>query len=187
MALFKNGMTELKKLEFNRPSNVLHHNKGETGYTYFGIYETAHPRWVGWHKVYKAITKYHNLKKASKELYSDDILTKKVYGFYKHKFWDSIKLDFVESQIIANELFVFGVNTNPRKAIKKAQKLIGVKVDGWIGVNTLKALNEYDENLFNIEFDLVEIAYYKYLAFFSKNHKRLRRFYDGWVNRARAV
>ena len=187
MADFKKAMDKLKKLEFNSPDNVLHHNKGERGYTYYGIYETAHPSWSGWQKVYKAILEFGALKTASRELYQDKELEDEVYSFYKKNFWDIAKLDFVKSQKIADEIFIFGVNTNPRKAIKKAQKIVGAGVDGWVGKETLHKLNSYDPAKFDIEFDLAEIAYYKYLAFFSKRKNIYKRFYNGWINRARAV
>ena len=187
MADFKSAMKKLNKLEFSSPRNYLHYNRGEKGYTVGGIYEKAHPRWMGWHIVYKALRKYGSMAKASEPLYQDTTLRKKVNGFYKHRFWDVAKLDFVDSQIIADEIFIFGVNVGMRKAIKKAQKLVGVKADGWVGAITLKALNEFDESQFSIEFDKIEIAYYHFLAYFSKKHKTLKRFYRGWVNRARFV
>jgi len=188
MARFQKSMDELKVLEYRYPSDVLHHNKGERGYTYFGIYQTAHPKWNGWREVYRTIIKHrYTLKSASRELFKDNTLTKKVYAFYETEYWDELKLDFIDSQKIADEIFVFAVITNPKKSIKKAQKIVGVKVDGWIGAKTIKALNSYDEKRFDIQFDLAEIAFYKYLAFAHKNSKRYRRFYKGWVNRAVAV
>jgi len=186
MANFIKSMDELKALEFDNPLNVLHKNAGENGYTYFGIYQTAHPKWSGWREIYRML-KIHKMSRASHLLYKNQNLTRKVYSFYKDEFWDEMKLDFIHSQKIADELFIFGVNTNPRKAIRKAQKLIGVKVDGWIGQNTIKALNNYDAKKFDIEFDLIEIAYYKFISFVGKNRAKNRRFYRGWVNRAKAV
>ena len=39
----------IRDVEFsNDNSLLLHHNEGETGLTYFGIYESAHPSWDGW-------------------------------------------------------------------------------------------------------------------------------------------
>lgn len=188
MAYLKHAMEALEKLEYSRPSNVLHHLNGESGYTYYGIYETAHPRWVGWSQVYAGIKKYkYNLPHASRMLFRNEILKGKVYGFYRHEYWEPMKLELIVSQKIAEELFIFAVNTNPKRAIKKAQKIVGVKVDGWIGHKTLKALNTYNEKSFDIKFDLAEIAYYRYLSFFSKRKKHFRQFYDGWVKRAVAV
>jgi len=187
MADFKSAMLKLNQLEFSSPRDYLDYNKGEKGYTVGGIYEKAHPRWMGWRIVYTALKKYGSMGKASKVLFKDDTLRKKVNGFYKHRFWDVAKLDFVDSQKIAEEIFIFGVNVGMRKGIKKAQKLVGVKSDGWVGAITLKALNEYDPDKFSIEFDKVEIAYYHFLAYFSKRHRTLKRFYRGWVNRAEFV
>jgi len=187
MARFIKSMMELNALEFSSASNVLHHNKGEHGYTYFGIYQAAHPKWSGWHEVHRLIVKYkYRLHDASRALYEDNLLTKKVYAFYEEEYWTPLRLDFVKSQKMADEIFVFAVNTNPKKAIKKAQKIVGTKVDGWIGAKTIKALNEFSEKKFDIEFDLAEIAFYKYLAF-GKRRRRYARFYKGWVHRARAV
>lgn len=187
MAQFYRSMEELKKLEYNRASNVLHHNSGEKGYTYYGIYQKAHPTWQGWSQICKMVLKYNRLKTASAALYKDKSLTQKVYKFYRQNYWNVTHLDMLISQKMADEIFVFSVNTNPKRAVKKAQKIIGAEVDGWMGNKTISKLNAYDESKFDIQFDLAEIAFYKFLAFFSKRKSQHRQFYDGWVNRARAV
>jgi len=188
MAQFYKSMDELKKLEYNTPSNVLHHNKGEEGYTYFGIYQKAHPKWAGWTEIYKSIVMYkYRIKTASIALFKTTSLTNKVYKFYRTEYWDVMHLDMIISQKIADEIFVFAVNTNPKRAVKKAQNIVGAKADGWVGTKTIQKLNAYNAKRFDIQFDLAEIAFYKYLAFTSKRKDRHRRFYEGWVNRARAV
>lgn len=188
MSFFHKAMDVLKRLEYNKPSNVLHHLAGEKGYTFMGIYESANPNWTCWKDIYKTVIFFDgDIKKSSIALSKSEALEKEVDIYYKREYWDKMKLDFVQSQKIAEELFVFGVNVHPLVAIKKAQKLIGVNVDGWVGVKTLKALNDYDPKLFDIEFDKVEIVYYQYLAFSSKRRKHFKQFYNGWVNRAKAV
>jgi len=188
MAVFNHAMDALKALEYSKASNVLHHNKGERGYTYFGIYQSAHPKWAGWKEIYRAIVQYkYRLGTASISLYKKRRLTEQVYKFYRTEYWDAMFLDAIKSQKIAEEIFIFAVNTNPKRAIKKAQKIVGVKVDGWIGNKTISALNSYDEKRFDIQFDLAEIAFYKYLAFASPKQAQYKRFYKGWVKRARAV
>ena len=57
-------------------------------------------------------------------------------------------------------------------------------VDGVMGTQTLNALNAYDEDKFNVEFDSYEIAYYASLV--SKNPK-LKIYTNGWKNRALAI
>lgn len=45
----KSIINMIRAVEFsNDNSLLLHHNEGETGLTYFGIYESAHPSWDGW-------------------------------------------------------------------------------------------------------------------------------------------
>jgi lysozyme family protein len=92
-----------------------------------------------------------------------------------------MRLDEINSQHIANEIFIFGVNVNWKIAIKEAQKLIGVAADGIIGTQTLKALNNYDEHVFDKKFDDVEIAYYEQIV---KNKPHLAHNLKGWINRA---
>lgn len=185
MAFLKESMTLLGAVEFSSQSDILHYNRGERGYTYFGIYQEAHPRWSGWKIIYKMIGKV-SIKRASVLLARDKTLLQKVHDFYRVEFWDEMKLDLVKSQHIANEMFIFGTNTNPTRSIKKAQKVVGVKTDGWIGAVTLQALNNFDEKKFDIEFDKLEIAFYKYLAF-GRKRARFNRFYKGWLKRAKAV
>jgi hypothetical protein len=176
----------MAKREFSNSKNVLHHNKGEKGYTYYGIYQSAHPNWRGWDFIYDELMNQDwMLSMASPKLYQDDNLTKEVKKFYMANYWIKLKLDYVASQKIADEIFVFAVNTNPKRAVKKAQKLVGVKQDGFIGAITIKALNEFDERVFDVEYDKLEIGFYRYLVWL--NPSRYSRFLNGWINRAKAV
>lgn len=185
MSVFNTAMDKLMKLEFNDGYNALHFNKGEQGYTFMGIYEFAHPDWEGWNLIYKDMMTTSNLRHASLKAYSNPILREMVYKFYEQKFWRKMKLHLIQNTHKATEIFIFGVNVSPRVAIKKTQKLVGVKVDGFIGRNTINAINKYDSKKFNIDFDnKVEKAYYRFLAFVSKNKKRYARFYPGWERRA---
>ena len=145
MKNFTNAFYTLMSLEFNNPKNALHKNPNEKGLTFMGIYETAHPNWQGWGQVRAAINAYGDLEKASVSLYNDDALIEKVKIFYKKEFWDKMRLDEVDSELKACELFVFGVNVDTVPAVRVLQKLLGVVVDGIMGTLTLKALNNYDE------------------------------------------
>ena len=68
-------------------------------------------------------------------------------------------------------------------AIKKMQELIGVEPDGDVGPKTLKVLNNYNANTFDIAFDEKEIAYYQELG----KQPRFVKNVKGWINRAKAV
>ena len=163
MSNFTKSMQFLMRLEFSSPSLALHKNETENGLTFFGIYECAHPDFKGWELV-KQVLKGKSLKEASVILYNNSDLVALVYEFYKREFWDKMRLDEVESNLKASEMFIFGVN-------------VGTKV-------ALNALNAYDENKFNVEFDSYEIAYYASLV--SKNPK-LKIYANGWKNRALAI
>ena len=172
------------KLEFNNPANALHKNKTESGWTFMGIYQTAHPKLGLWSKVEDAVSLSSNIAEASKMLYADKDLLEEVKKFYKEKFWDRMWLDKVESQHIANEIFVFGVNAGTRASIKLTQEIVGVTIDGDIGPKTLEALNKFNEDTFDRVFDEKEVRYYEGLI--SKNPK-FKIYLNGWTNRAKVV
>ena len=171
-------------LEFNSPKNALHKNPNEKGLTFMGIYEAAHPNWQGWGQVRAAISAYGDLEKASVALYNDDNLVELVGKFYKTNYWDKMRLDEIDSELKACELFVFGVNVDTVPAVRVLQRLLGVVVDGIMGAQTLKALNNYDEQAFDVDFDRAEIAYYRNLI---RKNPRLGVYERGWENRARKI
>lgn len=174
----------LMSLEFSRPENALHKNPTENGLTFMGIYEVANPGWQGWGQVRAAINAYGDLEKASVALFNDDALIEKVKIFYKKEFWDKMRLDEVDSELKACELFVFGVNVDTVPAVRVLQRLLGVVVDGIMGIQTLKALNNYNEQAFDVDFDRAEIAYYRNLV---KAKPAYYIYKSGWENRARSV
>lgn len=184
MAKIEEAFKKMVSLEFNSPANALHYNEGEKGYTYMGIYEFAHPTWSGWNKVKAVLKAEASVAKASVKLYYDESLALDVVKFYKAAFWDRMRLDEVVSQKIAEELLVFAVNAGIGVAVKAAQKVIGVQVDGVLGSGTIKALNGYDDKKFDTEFDKAEIEHYQKLA---DNNPNFKKFINGWKNRAVAV
>ena len=111
------------KLEFNSPANALHTNKTETGYTFMGIYQKAHPHLSMWKKVDEVVAKHSKLSDASRELYSDAGLLDEVKKFYKKNFWDRMRLDEIKEQHIANEIFVFGVNAGCGRSVRLAHSI----------------------------------------------------------------
>lgn len=180
--MFEKALKILYEMEFSSPSNALHYNKGESGYTFMGIYKKAHPNWIGW-KYMLPVTK-ENMKELSKFYYKDNMVQKLVKDFYKKQFWDKMKLDEVKSSLIANEMFLFGVNAGISRAVKLAQKIVKVKVDGIAGKQTITALNNTDDEIFSEKYDELEIEFYKELII-TKPY--LKRNLNGWINRAKRV
>lgn len=184
MANFNDAFQILMRLEFSRPENALDRNPTESGWTFMGIYQAAHPHWAGWDEILGAVALGGNIEKISRALYASENLRAQVRAFYKEAYWDRMRLDEISSQIKANEMFVFGVNVGVKPAVRVAQQLVGVVNDGIVGDQTIAAINRYDEERFDKQFDRAEIEYYNGLI--EKNPK-FRIYANGWRNRALAV
>lgn len=182
MANLYKALELYKQVEFsNRPEKLLHKNEGEHGLTFFGIYESAHPNWKGWNIIKRYLVNEPDLEKCSVILSNVSDLTKMVYEFYRREFWNKADLDSIVEQRKADEIFIFGTNAGIPIAIKKAQELVGVVIDGDIGPKTLKAINDYDVEKFDVFYDLKEKAHYDTLI---ARRDALRINQKGWYNRA---
>lgn len=156
---------------------VFHKNKGESDYTFAGIYRKWHPNWKGWFYV-------------DKKDFKNKSLLKEVENFYKKNFWNKLKLHLLNSFPKSNLIFDFAVNAGKRKSVKLTQKVINfllnvstdtIKEDGIIGLNTINYLKKIKDAEFSLCFTNLKVQYYAKLAL--KNDK-YKRFYNGWINRA---
>lgn len=182
MAKLEYTMELYKQVEHkNKPNLLLHKNEGEHGLTFFGIYESAHPNWKGWCIIKRYLANIPDIEKCSIVLSNVSDLTKLVYEFYRRVFWNKANLDAIEEQRKADEIFIFGTNAGMKIAIKKAQELVGVTIDGDVGPKTIKAINEYDVEKFDVFYDIKEKEHYSKLC---NLNERLRVNQKGWYNRA---
>ena len=184
MANFNDAFQILMRLEFSRPGDALDKNPTESGWTFMGIYQNAHPHWEGWDEILGALAHGSDIEKISRALYASENLRAQVRQFYKEAYWDRMRLDEVASQLKANEMFVFAVNVGVKPAVRAAQTVVGVDADGVFGDQTLAAINRFDEARFDKEFDRAELEYYNRLM--QKNPK-LKIYANGWRRRANAV
>ena len=178
---FKKSFDEMLGLELSSPYNALHFNKGENGYTFMGIYESAHPNWSGWELVYRTLDLYKDLRKASYECYQNVFLTDLVREFYKENFWDKLRLDEIKSDRIADLIFKFAVNVGIKRAVRYAQMITNVRLDGIIGNNTINALNSLDSKYFEERYKAEFIKFYEGLV--KRNPDKNGRFLNGWLSR----
>lgn len=187
MANFQDAFKKFKGIEFNRSDNVLHKNAGESGLTFYGIYQTAHKHWSGWSRIMAHLMTHNfDLRRSSISASHDEQLIHEVKTFYYLNYWLPLRLDEIHSQQISEELFFFYLNIgNKSKVVKYAQSIVGTKADGKLGKITIKALNEFDERIFDVEYDLKQISHYKRLV--AKYPKRFARFLKGWINRAKMI
>lgn len=183
MSNFDKSFDEMLNLELSSPYNALHKNKGESGYTFMGIYESAHPNWKGWELIYKMLDLYKSLDKASYECYQNVFLTDLVKEFYKVNFWDKLRLDEIKSDRIADLIFKFAVNVGIKRAVRYAQMVANVRLDGIIGANTINALNTLDSGYFEKRYKAEFMKFYDGLV--KRNLNRYDRFLKGWGNRVR--
>lgn len=183
MAQHKEAFKKMHGTEYSSPMDVLHKNKNEKGLTFWGIYEVAHEHWKGWEYIYLMLKKHHgDMKKASIACVANDNLVETVEDFYYDKFWLPLKLDMIDSQKIADEMYFFYMNTgNKSKTIKMAQLIVGATPDGFIGIETITKLNNFDEKLFDRAYDLKEMEYHARLV--QANPSRYLLNLVGWIRR----
>ena len=140
MANFNKTFELFRGIEFENKWDILHQNKGEW-LTYYGIHQKAHPNLRMWGIIKVNIADARgDLKVASGYLSTIDKLQEEVKDFYLKTYFLPLKLDKIKHQKVADEMFFFSiVQGSKKRAVKIAQTLVGVKIDGIIGVNTNNA------------------------------------------------
>lgn len=153
MANFKTAYLLTMKHEGGYANNAI--DKG--GETYKGISRKNWPGWVGW----KIIDQIKAQSRATGQALAAFIntvgganasLQSLVLDFFKVNFWDINKLDAVQNQLIANEVFDTGVNAGTGTGARFLQEALNlcnrnatvypdIDVDGKIGPVTLNVLN----------------------------------------------
>jgi lysozyme family protein len=120
------------------------------------------------------------------------------FVLFCEKFWRPLKLDRVNSQLMADQIAQMAFNTGHPPAILAAQRSCNrvyralggrhrITVDGQIGPQTIEALNGLGdrggefEALWSDRFRLEQIRCYSRLR-----PELVRRFIRGWINRAMA-
>jgi len=176
----------LALLEYsNKPHKFLHKNKHENTFTCGGVYAYANPKVLDFEFIDNVVEScYGDVKRASTMLYHDTTLRTEIREFCKKDIWDKMRLDEVSSQKIADELFLFAFHTHYITAAKVAQRVVGVKADGFIGPMSLKALNSFDVDTFDMIYDEREKEHYQAIV---DRRPYLQENYKGWEARANRV
>lgn len=118
-----------------------------------------------------------NIKKINEIAFSDETFLQEVEKFYRDNFWNTIKGDEIVKQEDANALFDYAVNSGVARAVKHAQEVLGVAVDGKFGNASLQALNSCDG--FCNKLCERRIQFLHAIAQKGQNAKFLK----GWLNR----
>lgn len=91
--------------------------------TYMGIDRGANPNWGGW-KIIDAVKASHphiSVPDINKLLSQNVTLQTNIAQFYKANYWDTVNLDYVNDQQLANNLFDCSVNQGESLACKLMQ------------------------------------------------------------------
>lgn len=140
------------------------------GETYRGITRKNHPNWPGWAKI-------DEIKPVHGVIIPE--LEDEVNDFYRDKYWGLIE-NICNGGVAA---FVFDWKVNSGfHAIEALQKIIGAKVDGVLGNNTILKTNNYNGSLLS---ELIA-ARRKFVADIVRRSPIQKKFLNGWLNRIAA-
>ena len=137
---------------------------GRQGSTMLGCTQANWEAYVG-HQVTQ-----DDMKKLTKE---------DVKPLYKKNYWDAVHGDDLPSGL-DYAAFDFAINAGPAASRKMIQRALNVVVDGSIGPNTLKAINEADAKELMQKFSDAKTAFYKGLGNFNV-------YGAGWLKRVADV
>jgi lysozyme family protein len=156
------------------------------GRTYKGISEKNFPAWEGW----KIIDKYEPIK--DNYLIKDEQLDNMVYRFYRDNFWSSLRLQEINSQPLAEEIYDTAVNTGSSTAVKFLQMALNllnknqkdyknILEDGVMGWITTSLANQcpYQAALLKT---LNGLQFMRYVEICRRDESQ-EKFFMSWLNR----
>lgn len=103
-----------------------------------------------------------------------------IYCFLKPFYWDRWQADHIRNQSIAN-LLVDWVWMSGKAGINIPQSVLGVKVDGIVGNQTLQAVNEHPNP--ELLFEKLKSERESFIERICKARPANNRFRKGWLNR----
>lgn len=120
-------------------------------------------------------TKYGISKRAYPKLDIKNLTKGQAREIYYRDYWKSCRCDELPGPM-ALMVFDAAVNQGPSRAKKFLQASVGVKQDGIVGPNTIRAAHEADLKLVMIYFSVKRALHYTSLSTF-------KRYGRGWLNR----
>lgn len=160
---------------FEREGYVSNDPDDKGGFTVFGISTTYYP---------EDVEEIRDLSYPEAYVYAAK--------FYRKHFWNALRLDEVENQMIAEELCDTAVNTGKRNAVLFAQRALRLikqkdgskaqlKIDGRIGRFTLKAINEVLRP--SVLYKAMNGYQFMYYLHRVESDKSQEKFFEGWLNK----
>jgi len=118
---------------------------------------------------------YKNVTKSLYEMTDDQFIQ-----ILKKNYWDKWQADKIKSQSVAEMLVQWCWGSGPITGIKNGQKVLGVTVDGIVGIKTLEAVNKANPREL---WEKLKQAREKWLRDIVKNNPLQEKFLKGWLNR----
>lgn len=123
-------------------------NNGSEAETAMGVDRGQNPKWSGWEIVDGL--KPNTDANITHILFNDQNFMSLVHSFFKASYWDVLKLDSINDQQIANNLFDCSINQGSGIAARFMQSACGTIQDGIVGQHTVDAVNNGDaEAIYN--------------------------------------
>lgn len=113
-----------------------------------------------------------------------DITDEQWLHIFKTGYWDKCRADDIESQSVADAIVDWAYNSGPGTAIRKVQTILQIKVDGIIGPQTLKAINDTDAEWL---FDKIQSSRISFVEAIVHDKPSQAKFINGWKNRINSI
>jgi len=127
-------------------------------------------------------TKYGISQAAYPNLDIRNLSEQQARDIYKRDYWDRVRADDIDSDIIADNIFDTAVNMGVRTASRLAQVTLDIEpADGIIGSQSLNIINAASDETFITHFTIAKIARYANICMRDRSQSK---FLLGWVNRA---
>lgn len=147
------------------------------GETYKGIARNSHGTWQGW----KIIDQSKMDKSFPLNLVNNLKLQQLVEQFYIETFWQPLKADQIQNQTSADSVFDFAVNSGTTTSARLVQSIVGAKIDGIIGEQTLNKINSMDFGHFQAALTVAKMEYYMNII---RKRPTSKKFLLGWISRS---
>lgn len=147
-----------------REGGFVNNPKDPGGMTNLGVTKVTWEMWTG-HPV------------SEKEM--RNLTPELVAPMYKRKYWDKVSGDLLPSGL-DHAVFDFAVNSGPGRAAKVLQRILDVKQDGDIGLNTLEKVMSIDSSKLIADYNAARLAFLQALPTWAD-------FGNGWDTRVAAV
>lgn len=155
-------------------------NPNDTGKeTVFGLTRRDWPNWSGWHVV-DHLKEQLGLAKAIPLINKNKQLKDSVKLLFKSNYWDSLNLDSITNQQIADQAFDAAINMGVDTSAKFLQECAGVPVDFHIGPKTIIAINSSKTEEFYNKF--LQLRRDRYEKIIAANPKQAQ-FKESWFSR----